>query len=468
MKLFFSLMLLGSTAWAGNILAPEMTCESLKESIKTKRISRVDSILREVPRTYLKNAALVYDSRAAKADLVSFETPRILLFNEDASMILSISRHPGETKIAEGKDSLEAICFDKKTLQFELLDLEMNGKDVPYADFEPMKNPPRCLGCHGVNPRPILQDYNSWPGFYGSFAQGGVAAHGSIEKENFLKFVKNAPNMARYEFLDLSNVQPDPYDKGEPDLSKRDLVYQDAKDYNFTPVAQLGQAIQRNMEYRLAAKLNRKFKSGDVPSIKSLLAYIGSDLNTCGGIRERIKDIYKAMVSQNNLEALGEELKNKLTHQIAIEFKTQKLEPTLKYNFASSKADSRGVISIPTSNSLAIYDPNYPANDSEAYMDQLVLLQAVGEFLGLTSEDISSFPSAPSLGLGHILRMGLYKDEQYFLGYTEAMISLDPFSLRRIENNCADMQKTAREQAKLLSFGGEPTLFAPSHSTPSH
>ncbi len=460
LKLVFISVFSSTTAFAGNILKPEMTCDQLKDLIINKKISTVDNLLIEMPKSFLRNSVLVYDSRALNTNLVNFATPRTILFNEDSSMILSYTRFPGEEAVKKGKDSLEGICFNKDKFVYEMMEIEMNGTAIPFVDFQPTKNPATCLSCHGSNPRPILQDYNAWPGIYGSFSQKGVSAHGSIEKEKLLSFVQLAPTMKRYKYLDLSKIVPDPSQKSEVDLTKRDLVsFYDGS--FFSPVVILGQNIQRNMEYRLAKKLIDKLNDTRYKSLRSLLAYIGSDLNTCGNIRERIKTVYEKMIEVNDTASIANELTKNTISLIENDFAKHKLDRFNTFNIASVSADARGVISIPKNNTVEVYDPNYPSKDQKAYVNQLVLLQGIAEYYDLSSEDISSFPEAPTLGLGHILRQGLYKDEQFFLGITEAMLTIDPFAIPRLENNCEERKKYALEQVLNLKFGTKPSVFMP-------
>jgi hypothetical protein len=222
----------------------------------------------------------------------------------------------------------------------------------------------------------------------------------------------------------------------------------------------MGIRIQRNMEYRVAKKIIDTLKSGKVSTIRSLLAYVGSDLNSCGSIRTRISEVYDMMISSGNLEETAKIYIEKLKTIVESDFKKFKVDELLKFNIPSLKLDSRGILSIPRNNIFAEPDyENYPDLDRESFIRQLVLLQAISDHLGLTSEDLSTFPDAPTLGLGHIARGGLYKDEQYILGITEAMLAIDHFIIRRLETNCAEIKSYALEQAALLKIGQEPTIY---------
>ena len=150
MKNYLMLLLLCSqSAWSGGILSPEMDCDGLKNLIVTKNLKTIDAVIPELPKKYLRNPVMVYESNSFQMDEVSFEAPRVILFNEDGSMILAFTKNPGEQLIAKGKDSLEVICFNKNKMVYEFKDIQMNGKDTPFVDIQPVVNSNRCLNCHG-------------------------------------------------------------------------------------------------------------------------------------------------------------------------------------------------------------------------------------------------------------------------------------------------------------------------------
>ena len=140
----------------------------LEKIIRHNQITELDDLLGYLPPVMRKNALLAYDSRGLNRELVTLATPRIVLFNEDASLVLALTRNPGKKRIETGRDRLEISRFDPKARRFEFMELTFDGVNSPFSRPVP-KNPATCLGCHGQDPRPLFHDYNTWPGFYGSF-----------------------------------------------------------------------------------------------------------------------------------------------------------------------------------------------------------------------------------------------------------------------------------------------------------
>ena len=154
---------------------------ALRNLIETNDVKTVNELVPLLPERMRRNALFVYDSHALKTHLVTPESPRVILFNEDSSLILALTRNPGAEAVARGEDTLEIISMNPSSHRYEMRDLEFNGKANPFAEAEPEVNPPLCSSCHGANPRPIFEAYNAWPGLFGSFSQKGGAAAGTPE-----------------------------------------------------------------------------------------------------------------------------------------------------------------------------------------------------------------------------------------------------------------------------------------------
>jgi hypothetical protein len=445
--MFFSVVVgLVAQAQMSNMLSPSIDYPTLKGLIQSKKIKRVDDLLPHLPMSMRKNPIFVYESHALNQHLVTPATPRTILFNEDGSLILAFTQHPGDQKIAAGEDTLEVIRFNSRSFKYEMRNLVMDGKKTPFQNQEPQVNPTLCLSCHGSNPRPIFQDYNAWPGIYGSFGFSGLATVGSLEYQNFDQFMANQRSLPRYKSLDVSAFK------------KTDLgwVLNATGSRYGSPVPLFATTIQRNMEFRLAAKM---LQHPAMAKFENLITYLGSDLYSCGNIRDRIKNIYGEIVTDSEKKLAAEQLLEKIRNQSTIDFQKKKSD-FLKTNLPHESEDLRGVLNIVYSNLMNIYDPYYSV-DAKSYENQVVLLEAIAQAFGLTSEDTSSFPMAPSLGMTHILRMGLFKDEQFLLGITEAMLAMNVFSLPRLENECDRIKAAATQETKLLEVPLELNIFKP-------
>lgn len=418
--------------------APSLTASELKDLIVSEKVKTVDQLLPLLPEVMRKNPVLAYNSHALNLHLISPLTPRVILFNEDASLILAFTKNPGESTIQAGKDSLEVIAFNNRTAKYELQDIVFDGNKIPFVHTQPETNPALCLKCHGQNPRPIFQDYNAWAGFYGSFSQNGVSAKGTAEYENLKKFLAAKSEMPRYKEIDTSHFK-----EGEIGISSA------SSQYLFAPVTAFGMGLQKNMEYRLAKKV---LSHPMYPKLKNFIAYLGSDLSTCAPIRQRVTEIYDAVFSQESRKAKAQKILEAIRRRLTkdIEFKKSEFE---KNNIAHAKADPRGVISLFANTLLNQEKDPYYTQSREALEKQLVLFSLFADSLGLTSEDLSTFPMAPSIGVVHILRLGLYSDEQMFLGLSQVMLQINPFSLPRIENSCAFPESAVRLKQRAIDEG---------------
>jgi hypothetical protein len=63
------------------------------------------------------------------------------------------------------------------------------------------RQPPICMTCHGVDPRPNWQSYRTWPGFYASEDDRLDAALNAEEYDELRKFVAGSGSHPRYKHL---------------------------------------------------------------------------------------------------------------------------------------------------------------------------------------------------------------------------------------------------------------------------
>src|SRR5262249_51338724 len=73
-----------------------------------------------------------------------------------------------------GYDVLEAIRFVDERAAFELSRFVLPAAARRHPELARLRaengrvNPPECLRCHGLDPRPIFDSYPLWPGFRGA------------------------------------------------------------------------------------------------------------------------------------------------------------------------------------------------------------------------------------------------------------------------------------------------------------
>lgn len=399
--------------------------QDLKDLIKNQKITSIESLIPLIPETMKQNPLLVYDSHALKLELVNPASPRTILVNDDASLILAFTKYPGASAVANGEDTVEVISFDRQTNQFEMRDLVFNGVETPFSKNEPEVNPKLCLGCHGSNPRPIFQDYNAWPGFYGSYSHAGISVKGTPEHANLETFLKSMTGMSRYKDLKPNVKQTDGY-----------IQITSTVDNRFSPNFLFGQKIERLMYRRAAQKLI------DNSDARAFVAYFGDstpDLD-CGSIRDRWRMTYRQFTSTEPRKVAANALLAKIESQVKKDYEFKKQE-FFKFNTPHNDFDDRGVISIPASN-LFIADDPYYYNDTVAYQNQLVLLETLLREWGFDTDDVSTFPKNPMVGIHHIHGLGLYIDEQYFIGVAWALREMDPSFAQYLESDCNKIYKT--------------------------
>lgn len=448
----------------------EFNLEKMRATVKEKNIKRIDDLFSIFPNEMKKNPLLIYHSQALKTGMVSFETPRIILFNKDASLIIAISKNPGELNISKGKDSVEIMAFNKKDGKFELYDEVFDGVRSPFAG-KISKNPKQCLSCHGTNPRPFFNDYNGWPGFYGSFGTQGVAAVDSSEYEGLRKFLDTDSKSERYKHLDLSGFYD--YQKLPPGadpattekkfvgiaynmqgLTKGFLAVPELagvhEKVKFTPNLAFGMELESLMHQRLAAKLNRR---KDFENIFPLFYYLGEEKvafevveGRCGHPNDRIKRIYDVVEEMHpGQDIVLNEIIQKIENQVKIDFDARKAAVE-KNNILSPLIDPRGIAAIPYAFYFAnainkITDPERPKN----FKKQNALIEILLGSLGLTSADITTGRNAPTSGIYHLSRLGrMAVDEQYFQNLMRGFKAVRPDLVSKYDQiDCANAEQQA-------------------------
>jgi hypothetical protein len=411
---------------------PEFTFEDLKALVSAKKISKLDDLVGELPLKIRSNGMLVYDSKALHQNRVGFETPRIILFNNDASLVMALTKNPGTAEIQAGEDDLEVLRFDHKTAKYEMFRVVFDGVNVPFDAPISLgrveSNPAKCLACHGSRPRPIFADYNSWPGFYGSFGQKGVAIDGTTENLELKKFVANAPSMARYRNLTITS-RTDSNGVHLPSSGFGGLF----DSQQFTPGLAFGAFTEFLMEKRIAMMMS---KHSAFSGLRSTLSYLAA--STCKTSRERVKDVYSAWVgSDSSFKLASTQILRKIEAQIDLDHKARETE-LIKFNGFNRSVNSRGLMNL-AYEQIFIGSPPWAKLDKVFFQNQLVLMEALFRHFGLQSSDVSTTPGQPSSGIFHIRKLGVLKDEPYFELLADGFDDLDSTLLDRA-NSCSTLE----------------------------
>lgn len=131
--------------------------ETLIELVKSKNITSVDQLLKELPPGLRRNFVLIYNSRN-QAQFASETQPRVILFSNDGRFQMTFAAN----QEVKGGNTVEMIS-QQANGEYKFASLEF-GSDGPRLHTDG-KN---CRACHGMKPRPIWEGYSKWPGAYGS------------------------------------------------------------------------------------------------------------------------------------------------------------------------------------------------------------------------------------------------------------------------------------------------------------
>lgn len=409
--------------------SPTFTQEQFIELIKQKQIKTVDELLRHIPPLILSNPILVHSTHALNADRVSFSAPRVILFNEDLSLIFSFTQYPGKKLIEEGLDGVEILTFDKTRKTFQIFDIVLDGKSVPFSHFVPESNPTRCTVCHGNNPRPLMQTYSTWPGFYGSFSIRGYSVNGSLEHSELKSFLQNASSLERYKTLNFSKffeVQEDIEKNvagGIRQESNGLAKFSRFDSDRFSPLFLFGGTLQERMNQRLAKKIVSHPKFSE---FRQLFAFLGApnSMFNCGPVRERMNRGIEILNRRYATQIA--EIRTRLISMLLQERKEKYLE-FLKFNLLNPMVDPRGPVDVVGVMSLTS-DQNFNSlMNPQAFYNQLLLLEIIfSDLEGFDNSDINTDHRSRSLGFLNPLFGDLYRDEQFFQQIGARISELDP------------------------------------------
>lgn len=419
----------------------ELSFSDLKSLIAQKKVTRIDDLIPLFPEEIRRNPLMVYDSHALNTYLVTPETPRVILFNKDASLIVAFTKNPGEKDIADGKDSIE-IIHQNKNGQFEIGEMTFNGKETPALKLSGSE---KCLRCHGTSPRPIFQDYNGWPGFYGSFGTKGVAVKGTTEFQLLKNFLTHRKSLARYKDLDLDFIQERELGFTTPVRGYGPLHDQVQFSTNLT----FGAQIEALMHVRMGHLLK---SHDDFPGVESVFYYLGERSNRCGPIRERTKKAYAALIDRAHGEYDATNISSLIITQVFKDY-FFKQEELLKFNAPDLRVDPRGLLNIPFENFSRGYATDVQM-DPTAFKDQLVLIETLMRHLNLSEMHISTTPGHPTSGIYHLTRLGrLLIDEQYFQNLIGGIAIANPGFLRKHDAiPCDEVSEKALSALKRIAI----------------
>jgi len=270
-----------------------------KSPVTGRPVDSIAELVPLLPEELRKNFTFVYDSRSPFKSGISPEYPRVILFTDDARLILTFigdERQPGF-------DLLETMAFDHEKAKFDL-----HAYLLPAGErrsWRPSPEEARCARCHGADARPIFDSYPLWPGYYGSvqdtFPHDRI---GQKEAKNYAAFAAGAAKTGVYKDLIYPAGTPvSPY--LDPRLFKDNTIELDPRLFPYLPNARLGIALTELNRQRIYRKLSagEGFAANEKRILSMLLECHPSDRPD----RAAMRAIADALKSENaqRLKRLG-------------------------------------------------------------------------------------------------------------------------------------------------------------------
>jgi|SRR5579862_1794184 len=220
-----------------------------KSPVTGRPVDSIAELVPLLPEELRKNFTFVYDSRSPFKPGISPEYPRVILFTDDARLVLTFigdERQPGF-------DLLETMAFDYESAKFTLHPYLLPAGE--RRSWRPSPEQARCARCHGADARPIFDSYPLWPGYYGSvqdtFPHDRI---GQKEGKNYAAFASTTAKTGVYKDLIYPTGTPvSPY--LDPRLFKDNTIELDPKLFPYLPNARLGMALTELNRQRIYRKL---------------------------------------------------------------------------------------------------------------------------------------------------------------------------------------------------------------------
>lgn len=228
-----------------------------------KPIDDIDQLVAALPDDMRARFTFVHQSRSPAGGLgdrkqasVDPQHPRAVLFSADGRLLCAFTTDPDKP----GYDVAEFVRFVDEGARFELTRfvlpaaLRRDPTLKAQANDNGVVDPPECLRCHGQDPRPLLDSYPLWPGFYGS--HGDSFQSGTAELAEYRRFVATARSRPALRRLTWpSGTQVPPYI--DPDAYDHEASVGRAEDLSRAPNTLLSMALgelnRKRIERKLAA-----------------------------------------------------------------------------------------------------------------------------------------------------------------------------------------------------------------------
>lgn len=119
---------------------PRLTYAGLREMIRSRRIQTVEDLLAALPASF-RNGHFALIPRSGSAQASSPTEPRVLLFGEDARLIIGYR----SARTGTGAETLEIMEWDPAQAQYRPREIVL-GRPPRFHE-----NPENCARCHGTD-----------------------------------------------------------------------------------------------------------------------------------------------------------------------------------------------------------------------------------------------------------------------------------------------------------------------------
>lgn len=141
-----------------SIALAQVSYSDVESLIQTQNIKTIEQLLKALPPNYKNNYTLLKKSSALQE--ASLKNPRAIVYGETGELTLTFNSSPEHG----GYNDVEFLAFDKVTKEFELRVITFQNDKTVFSE----KNPTQCTHCHGLNPRPLWDNYPVWTNAFAS------------------------------------------------------------------------------------------------------------------------------------------------------------------------------------------------------------------------------------------------------------------------------------------------------------
>lgn len=172
------------------------------EGLQAKSTPSIDAMMAQLSPDFLKNYVLLHHSESLQSGSPLY--PRLILFNDDASVLIGIDTNPKSGTY----QTLEVQELNRSTFEYEFSRAEFDLKKVTAPAGQSFKADfyvKSCIGCHAG--RPNWEAYPLWSKAYGSLHHSPPSAALTAENEKWKTFLDAQGGIARFKPLtDLAQM----------------------------------------------------------------------------------------------------------------------------------------------------------------------------------------------------------------------------------------------------------------------